>query len=890
MKNIQSIVKTTNISIDKNRSVSEAIEVIYKNHEGTVIVLDHDDIVGILTERDIIDLLDEHIDFGQPVINVAAKKVISININRSIEYALHVLIDNNIRRLSVINDDGTFVGVITQDILMNKLEKEHYRVNLRISQVLSNTNKNIITLPLQSTIEDAVSQMSKNKIGAILISDHTEIMGIITERDLIRLVSRSVPMDSPLDKIMTLSVISVNINDIVHNVVNMMQERHIRRVLVKDENNHPVGLVDIHDIVKNIKGNYGLFIESKLKYTKLALNTINEVIFELNIDKDTTLIQWGNHAALQQYSQEVIDRSIDTLIDPDIWSNVHRTLLAEGKISDHKIKIGSKYYLVSCNYYEEGTSEQSFLLVCKDVTEYENYLTRGNDIWMKRERMELALTGSKTSVLDWDLITNSCYLPPSWKNMLGFTDEELPNTLSTWKERAHRADIKNIFSSIRQTIGEKKKYFESKHRLKHKDGHSVWILGRAQILYDENGKAVRMIGTDTDITEEKELQLNYSKQVQIIEQIHDAVISTDIRGYISSWNRGAERLLEYSSNEIIGEHITKIYVEKDYDSFQENLDILGYQGQNKVTIALLKKSNNMIYVQQSCSLLKNEKEKPIGMIISCTNITEQKKAEDEIRHLNENLQQEVSHQLERIREKDILLMQQSRMAQMGEMISMIAHQWRQPLAAISATSASMELKASLNKLDNNTVQQKAQDISAFSQHLSKTIDDFRDFFKPNKKKVETSYCNLLKSVLEIIAISIENKNIKLIRELNCHDKFITYPNELKQVILNLIKNAEDALIENKIENPYIKICTYTKNDQYILEVSDNGGGIPKETIEYIFDPYFSTKTKKDGTGLGLYMSKTIIEEHCGGELNAENTKDGALFKIILHKILPLETQ
>jgi signal transduction histidine kinase/ABC-type nitrate/sulfonate/bicarbonate transport system substrate-binding protein len=256
-------------------------------------------------------------------------------------------------------------------------------------------------------------------------------------------------------------------------------------------------------------------------------------------------------------------------------------------------------------------------------------------------------------------------------------------------------------------------------------------------------------------------------------------------------------------------------------------------------------------------------------------------AENNLQQLNLSLKDAVEAEVEKNREKDKQILQQSRMAQMGEMIAMIAHQWRQPLAAISATSASIELKASLNKLDNDTAKQKAQDISNFSQHLSKTIDDFRNFFKPNKKRTETSYCMLLKSVFEIIGISIKNKNIKLIKELNCHDRFNTYPNELRQVILNLIKNAEDILIDMQIENPYIKISTYKEEDKYFLEISDNAGGVPEDIIDKIFNPYFSTKTQKEGTGLGLYMSKTIIEEHCNGELTVTNGDDGAIFMIVI---------
>ena len=230
---------------------------------------------------------------------------------------------------------------------------------------------------------------------------------------------------------------------------------------------------------------------------------------------------------------------------------------------------------------------------------------------------------------------------------------------------------------------------------------------------------------------------------------------------------------------------------------------------------------------------------------------------------------------------DQQLIQQSRLAQMGEMISMIAHQWRQPLAAISATSATIELKASFHRLTDDVAIEKAQTISRYSQQLSETIDDFRNFFKPNKEKAETSYDEIVRSVLGIIEVSITTKNIQLFQELNCHETFTTYPNELRQVVLNLVKNAEDAVVEKAIKKPYIKVLTYTEDDRYILEVSDNAGGIEEEIIGNVFDPYFSTKRAKEGMGLGLYMSKMIIEEHCGGELSVNNGSDGAVFKIRL---------
>ncbi len=214
---------------------------------------------------------------------------------------------------------------------------------------------------------------------------------------------------------------------------------------------------------------------------------------------------------------------------------------------------------------------------------------------------------------------------------------------------------------------------------------------------------------------------------------------------------------------------------------------------------------------------------------------------------------------------------------------MIAHQWRQPLAAISSTSIGINLKATLGTLNNESAIELSGKISSYAQHLSSTIDDFREFFKSNKEKRETTYDELLKNVLDIIETSIVNKNIKITQDLNCNIKFSTYSNEMKQVILNLIKNAEDALIETKANNPTINISTFEENNQLIMEVSDNAGGITPEIIDNIFDPYFSTKKEKNGTGLGLYMSKTIIEEHIYGKLSVLNNKDGAVFRIALKK-------
>ncbi len=249
--------------------------------------------------------------------------------------------------------------------------------------------------------------------------------------------------------------------------------------------------------------------------------------------------------------------------------------------------------------------------------------------------------------------------------------------------------------------------------------------------------------------------------------------------------------------------------------------------------------------------------------------------------LNRSLEAKVKEEVEKNREKDKQILHQSKLAQMGELMAMIAHQWRQPLSAISATSHDLALKNMLGKYDKEYFKEKLKTISDLSQHLSSTIDDFRSFYKEDKEKIETTYTQIVKSVLGIIETSIKNHNIKLYIELNSKRKISVYPNELKQVVLNLIKNAEDAILQNNISDPYIKIKSFDDTGYSYLQIIDNAGGISEDIIDKIFEPYFSTKKKKDGTGLGLYMSKTIIEEHCNGSLSVKNNNSGAIFNIKL---------
>lgn len=234
-------------------------------------------------------------------------------------------------------------------------------------------------------------------------------------------------------------------------------------------------------------------------------------------------------------------------------------------------------------------------------------------------------------------------------------------------------------------------------------------------------------------------------------------------------------------------------------------------------------------------------------------------------------------------QKEEMMLIQSRQASMGEMISMIAHQWRQPLSVISMDVNNIKASIALEEeISNQDLEKSMQNISSQVEHLSNTIDDFRNFFKPNKTKIEFYISQVVDNARKIIGKSLENNNIKLIIKYENNYLLNTYPNELLQVFLNIINNAKDILIEKKLSYPKITIITLETKDSYSIEIYDNGGGIHKDVINKIGKQYFTTKADK-GTGLGLYMSIKIIEKHLNGSLRWKNTDDGVCFTISLFK-------
>ena len=252
--------------------------------------------------------------------------------------------------------------------------------------------------------------------------------------------------------------------------------------------------------------------------------------------------------------------------------------------------------------------------------------------------------------------------------------------------------------------------------------------------------------------------------------------------------------------------------------------------------------------------------------------------------LNSLLQDKVDRSLSQIRQHDQILIEKSRLAAMGEMIEQIAHQWRQPLNTLALLNQNLYFKVQLGTMHKEDYVQTHDGVNEQLQYMSQTIDDFRNFSQPNKEKELFIIEEVIKSALNLGEGSLKYSKIKV--NLFSQEKHTVFGmrHEMMQVFMNLIKNVQDAVLEKKTKDPWLKISVEEKRDEIHIVFEDNAGGIERSKIEKVFDPYFSTKGELEGSGIGLYMSKEIVEKSMLGDISVTNSELGARFEIVLPKV------
>ena len=375
-----------------------------------------------------------------------------------------------------------------------------------------------------------------------------------------------------------------------------------------------------------------------------------------------------------------------------------------------------------------------------------------------------------------------------------------------------------------------------------------------------DAKTHELIVKNRELVHEK---LELRKLSNAVTYNSNAIFIANKEGIIEYINPAYEQMTGYSFEDIIN---------KETDLFQTEIN---YLIENKMTLTgqgVYENKNKEQFISKiTISIIKDSDYNITSYVGVCEEITQ--KIKDDIL----------------IQEKQILLLQQSKMASMGEMLGNIAHQWRQPLSVISVASSGLKMQHEMKILTDKRLVELIDGISKATKYLSTTIDDFSNFFKPNKEKTISSTTNLIEKTLNIIDAQFKSSKVEIVKNIE-EIEFLSYQNELVQVLINILNNARDQLIKEDIQRKLIFINISKNENKLIIKIKDNANGIDPSIINKIFEPYFSTKDKSIGTGIGLYMSREIIIKHMKGEFFVKNDDfeyehkkyRGAEFHIILN--------
>ena len=400
------------------------------------------------------------------------------------------------------------------------------------------------------------------------------------------------------------------------------------------------------------------------------------------------------------------------------------------------------------------------------------------------------------------------------------------------------------------------------------------------------------------------------------ERMMDAFVSVDMTGKILQYNEIYRAMLGYEAGELGSKTYIDLTPEKwhvmESHIIEEQVIAGGYSGIYEKEYR--KKDGTIFPVELRTQLIRDDQGKPFAMWAIVRDITDRKRVEETLKKLNDELEQRIAERtadleknrtelkmqneelretsqalaeetaallqaMKDLREKEQLVIQQNRMAAMGEMLGNIAHQWRQPFNTLGLLVQDLGLSYENDEFSKELLDNNIGKVMEILLNLSQTIDDFSNFATPDKEKTLFKANQVIVKTISLIEESFKNNHIALDLSSGGEPHINGYPHEYAQVLLNILMNSRDAFLESRRENARIAVCSWVENGRSVVTITDNAGGIKTDNLGKIFEPYFTTKDLGMGTGVGLFLSKTIIEKNMGGRLSARNTGDGVELRI-----------
>ncbi|MCX8058385.1 MAG: PAS domain S-box protein [Spirochaetes bacterium] len=504
------------------------------------------------------------------------------------------------------------------------------------------------------------------------------------------------------------------------------------------------------------------------------------------------------------------------------------------------------------------------------------------------------------------------YVSPGFNNILETAESFINSNISNLLKFINEENKQNLVNTYQEFLkDEKKEKIDKEIKIVTQNNSTKWLWLR---LIKLSHQKIKILGIAEDITKKKEDEKKLQDALKETEKINKELVKLNeelakeinerekakniLRKYEFIVNTSQElmalinknyiyeavndyfcKVFELKRENIIGKSVKEIWGEDLFENIiKPRIEdaLKGVSNSYNEWVNLGKLGNR--FVASTYYPFFDLENKINEVVIIYHDITELKEYSDQLQELNSNLERMVNEAVEDIRKKDQLIIHQSRLAAMGEMIGNIAHQWRQPLNSLSLLIQNIKDAYDYNELTKEFMEKMENQALKLIEHMSHTIDDFRNFFKPDKQKIKFSIKDSINRVIDIVSATFDNYRISIYIDIKEDIMIEGYPNEFGQVILNLLTNAKDLFLEKKTVNPFVKISVFKKEKNVIIEVQDNGGGFSESVLKNLFQPYFTTK--EHGTGIGLYMSKYIIEKNMNGKILAFNKENGACFHLI----------
>ena len=537
---------------------------------------------------------------------------------------------------------------------------------------------------------------------------------------------------------------------------------------------------------------------------------------------------------------------IETLIHKDDLE-LHRQII--NRTLKEKISFNFEYRIIKDNEIRIIHSIGKPIIKDNKIIKISGVIQDITEIKQAEKQLIHAQKISRIGHYDFNIKNNS-FTTSSIMNDIFGVPKDYKKNYETWLELLHEDDKESMNNYFNHILGEKST-FDKEYRIRDFKTKAIkWVHGLGVIIYDKNNTPYRMFGTIQDITQRKQYETHMKQALIVFENTNEGIMITNSKNEIININSAFTKTTGYTKEDVLGKKpsILKSYIYPNnfYAQMWEDIQVKGFwQGE----ITNKKKSGELYEEYLSINIITKENgeiENFIGIFSDISILKQQEK----------------------------MLMQQARTSAIGEMIGNIAHQWRQPLSVISTASTGMKLQLEMNnEISTDETIDILDKINEQTQHLSKTIEDFRNFFSENLSNiVEFEINEVIEKVYGLVKDSFSNNFIEIKYDVEKEIYIEGNKNLLIQALINIYNNALDALkTRPDKEKRILFISAKKENSKLLIKIKDNGGGIPLAYIEKIFDPYFTTKHKSQGTGIGLYMTHQIINKQLHGTISAKNT-------------------